>query len=79
MPHFRYYYNTYLSQSHTSRGLHITIFGGLSHSSMLQTLAISADRCLTEMHNTTVSVDPEKYTVADITTAKIKEIIPQQA
>ena len=38
-----------IQQSHTSRRLHITITGGLSHSSMLQTLPISADHCLAEM------------------------------
>jgi hypothetical protein len=45
IPHFTYYYNTDLAQSHTSRSLHITMTGVLSHSSMLQTLLISADRC----------------------------------
>jgi len=45
-------YNTDLAKRHTSRALHITINGGLSHSSMLQTLPISAYHCLAKMHST---------------------------
>ena len=72
IPHFRYYYNTNLAQSHISGGLRITITGwwSFTNSSMLQTFLVSADRCLAELHSTTLLLT--QNTMRDITQGKIK-------
>jgi len=52
IPHFRYYYNTDLAKSHKITQAEVYTSLSLVDFHILQTLSISADRCLAEMYST---------------------------